>query len=178
MRGLASVGRIPPGAEVERSCKQPGSDDRHEQKTDRRAEKDPEVDAAALLRLLRPVMGHQRIGRERQQLVEEEQREQVRCERHPHGPRERDGEEDVETRLVLLVVTSHVADRIDRRDDPKEAGQQTEEQAEGLHLEREEDARKRLAEHQTRPLSPDRLRRQVGDEQEQNAGGDQGSCLA
>jgi hypothetical protein len=62
---------------------------------------------------------HERIGRERQHLVEQEQCDQVSGERNTHRRRERYGEHHVEARLVLFVVAAHVADRVQGIDDPQ-----------------------------------------------------------
>ena len=83
------------------------------------------------------LVGDQRIGRERQRLVEQEQREQVLGERDPDRAAERHGEADVESRLARLVVGAHVADRVDRVDDPQRGGDEREQHAERLDLEGE-----------------------------------------
>ena len=74
----------------------------------------------------------QRIGRERQRLVEQEQREQVLGEGDADGAAERDREADVEGGLARLGVGPHVADRIDRVHDPQRPSDQREQQAERL----------------------------------------------
>src|SRR3546814_4921680 len=72
------------------------SSDLHHLEADRGAEQQSEIDPPAALRLRGPLVHHQRIGRERQGLVEDEQREHVAGEGDAHGGGDRDGEADVE----------------------------------------------------------------------------------
>ena len=88
---------------------------------------------ASSFRLVR----HQRIGRERQSFVEQEQREQVLGESDPDRAAERYGKADVECGLTRLVVGAHVADRIDRVDDPQRGGDESEQHPQRLDLEGE-----------------------------------------
>ena len=88
-----------------------------------------EVDAPARARLGVAVVGDQRIGHQRQRLVEQEQGQQVGGEGDAHRRRQREREADVEAGLVRLVVGAHVADRIDRVDDPQPRGDQREQHA-------------------------------------------------
>ncbi len=93
---------------------------------------------------------HQRERAEREHLVEGEEREEVRRERHAHHRSYGHREEEVEPGLVLLVMAPHVADRIERRDDPQEGGDQREQQPERLDFERELDPRNHLEERDAR----------------------------
>ena len=137
---LRPPGQDAPDAEVERARKDPRPRDREEEERDGRGDEDPQIRAGALHRLPRPVVRDERVGRERQDLVEEEQREQVARERHAHGGADGDREADVEPRLVRLPVSPHVADRVDRSDDPEPGSHQGEEHAEGLQPEHEGEA--------------------------------------
>ncbi len=175
-RGL--VAQDTAGGEVERAGQRPGPYDRDELKTDGGAEQQAEVDAPGAARLCAAAVGDQRVGGKRQHLVEDEQREHVGGQRDAHGAGDGDGEADVEARLVLLVVAAHVADRVERGDDPQQARHQREQHAEGLHLERDGQPGQGLDQHQRR--APPRLEvgehRQHGEQQPGGAG--QGDALA
>ena len=107
------------GPEIERSGENPGGDDRRQKQQEGRAEQKHEINAAGANGFFVPFVGDQWIGRERQRLVEQKQREQILGERDPDRAAERHGETDVESRLARLVVGAHVADRVDRIDDPQ-----------------------------------------------------------
>ena len=55
-----------------------------------------------------------------QDLIERKKREEVCTECDTQCPSDRDREEEKEPRLVLLMVSTHVSDRVERSDDPKE----------------------------------------------------------
>jgi hypothetical protein len=80
-------------------------------------------------------MGDQRIGRQGQQFIENEQREQVARKRNTHGAAKRHGEETVERRLAPCVVAAQIANGIDRRHHPQEARQQGKHKTQRLNLE-------------------------------------------
>jgi len=136
-RGFRVHGEEPARRELRRPGDREGPGDRGEEKADRGAHQDAEVDAAPALRVFVALVGDEREGRERQDLVEDEQRKEVRgvgdAERRADG----DGEAHVKARLPRLVVAAHVADRIDRIDEPEPRGDQAEHRAEGLDLEGE-----------------------------------------
>jgi hypothetical protein len=94
---------------------------------------------------------HQRIGRDRQHFIEDEQGQQVGRERHAHGRHQRNRETGIEPGLVLLVVAAHVADRIDRIDDPQSRGKCSKQHAQRLYLEGDGQPWKHLDEVQLRP---------------------------
>ena len=64
----------------------------------------------------------QRVGDQTQHLVKDHQGEQVGRERPAHGGGERGGETGEKPGLGVLVQVPHVANGIDRRDDPQERG--------------------------------------------------------
>ena len=82
---------------------------------DRGTEQVGQVGASAGAGLAVLVVGDERVGREREHLVEEIEREQVAGEGDAEGGAEGDGEEGVEARLGVLLQAAHVADRIERR---------------------------------------------------------------
>ncbi len=88
---------------------------------DRRADQDSEVDPPGAFRLFGAGMRDQRKRRNRQHFVEHEQRQHVAGEGDAERARYGDGEAHVEPGLVLFMVSTHVADRIDRGDDPQKA---------------------------------------------------------
>ena len=152
---------------------EPGPHDGGEQEADGRAEQREQVDARAALGRRVALVRHQRIGRERQDFVEDEQREQVARHRDAHRAAEGDGEADVEARLVALAVPAHVADGVERVDDPQAAGDHGEQGAERLQLERKGEARNRFTDVQLRPRAGGDQQRQLDDDGEQrNRAGD------
>ncbi len=86
----------------------------------------------------------ERIGHEAQNLVEDHQREQIGREGTPDGGGETGGEAGEEAGLRVLVQVPHVADGIDRCDDPKERGNGGKHHAERIDTEGEGDARQDL----------------------------------
>ena len=90
------------------------------------------------------LVGDERIGRKRQRLVEQEQREQVLGEGDADRAAQRHGEADIVGGLPRLVVAPHVADGIDRVHDPEPGGNQRKEHSERLDLEREREPRHHL----------------------------------
>ena len=123
-------------------------------------------------------MCHQREGGERKDLVEDEQGEEIAGEGHSHHRGDREGEEEVETRLILLVVTPHVADRIGRGHDPEERGDEGEENAQRLGLERDRDSGDRLRQHHLRARAAAHRNVDPQDDREEDPGGDQTGRLA
>ena len=90
------------------------------------------------------LVGDERIGRKRQRLVEQEQREQVLGERDADGAAQRHGEAHIVGGLPRLVVAAHVADGIDRVHDPERGGDQRKQHSERLDLEGEREPRHHL----------------------------------
>ena len=163
--------------EVERPHLDPGPEDREELQQDRRRQQDPEVGPAGAPRLVGAAVSHQRIGGERQRLVEQEEREHVAGEGDADGAAERHREADVVAGPVALLVGADVADRIDRRRDPEERRDQREQHPE--RLEREGDGEPR---HDVEERDPGRFaghdrRRERDDQAEERDRGDHGDRL-
>ena len=76
------------------------------------------------------IVHHQRVRRQRQHLVEHEERREVAGERDPDRGRQAHGEARKIACLVRIVPGAHVANRIDRCDDPESGRHQRKEQAE------------------------------------------------
>ena len=138
-----------PLGELEGAGQVPGPEQGRQQEEERGAEQDAEIDAAAAAGGRGAPVGHQRVGREGQDLVGEEQREQVAREGDRQGGADGNGEEEEEPGLRGLVVAAHVPDRVAGGDDPQAGGDHGEQHAEGLDLEGELDAGKHL--HQACP---------------------------
>ncbi len=123
-------------------------------------------------------MRDERIRGQREHLVEQEQRDQVARERDAHGRRQRDGEHDVEAGLVPLLVAPHVADRVQRIDDPQARGEGREQHPEGLDAERQLDAGQQFRDRDTRPLSRHHRGQQSPHGGREPAGRHERHCLA
>ena len=136
------------------------------------------IDATGARGLRVLLVGNQRIGRDRQRLVEQEQREQVAGEGDSDGAAERDGEADVEYRLAWLVVGPHVADRIERVHDPQRRRHESEQQAERLDLQGERDAWQHLDDRHLRPRARQHRCEQAPNDGAKPAGGNQRHGLA
>ena len=94
-------------------------DDRRQQQADGCGQKDAEIDARATAGFIGLLVGDERVGGQRQHFIEDEKRQQIVCVGDAHGRAKRDGETGIEACLVLLVVAAHVADGIERCDDPQ-----------------------------------------------------------
>ena len=136
--------RMPPAREVERARDVPGRDHGDEAGTGSRCRAARRDRRARRASPRRAVVRDQRIGDQREHFVEQEQREQVGGEGDADRRGERQREADVEARLVRLAVAAHVADRVQRVDDPQPGGDQREQHAQRLDLERERQARQQL----------------------------------
>ena len=135
------------GDEVERPRNGPGADDRDQLQADGCPEKNAEIDPAGASRLVRTCMCNKGKGRYRQNFIEDEQGHHVAGERDADGRCDGDREEGVESRLVDLAMTSHVADGVDRRDNPQAAGEKGEHQAERFGGKPDRKARKRFGQN-------------------------------
>ena len=132
------------GPKIECPGRQGCQHDRRQQQADRSGQQNAEVDAPAPHRVPVAVMGHQRIGQDRQHFVENEQREEVGGEGNANRRPKGEGETDVETGLVRFPVAPHIADRVDRIDDPQKTRDRGEHHAERFDLEGDRDARNDL----------------------------------
>ena len=170
--------RRPPGDEVCRARECLDSDDRGQQQGHRSADQDGEVDAPCPPRRLVTLVRDQRIGREGQHLVEDEQREEVRSHRDAHDAEHGEAEADIEARLVRLALAAHIADREHRIDAPEHACHQGEKRAQGFETEGEFEPLKRPGEDELgRRAGPGAHRHRERDDDEANRG-DEGQRLA
>ena len=166
------------GRERQGAGQLPGPDHGQQQEAYRGAHQQPQVDTPAAARVVVAGMGDQRVGRQGQQLVEQEQRQHVGRQRDAHGRRDGDGEGDIETGLVVLVVGAHVADGIHRGDRPQEAGHQGEQHAQRLRRQRQGQSRQGLGQHQGRRRLRIHLPHQRHHQPEQQQAGQHGHGLA
>jgi len=132
-----------------------------------------------MLRRLGPVVGHQRVGGEGDGFVKNKEGENVGGKGDAHGPRNGEGEADVETGLVFFVVTTHIADRVQRGHDPQPRRHEGEKHPQRLDLECEIEAGQDLDNVEARP-APHHHRRQddFRDDGEERACGKEGRGLA
>ena len=139
------------GAEVHGAGVRPGPHDGEKLEPDGGPEQGAEVDPSRPPRLGGAGVGHERVGGQRQRLVEDEQGDEVVRERDPHGGPDGDREAGVEPRLVLLVMRPHVADGVDRGDEPQEPRHHREQHPERLDHQLERDPGHQRRENQARP---------------------------
>ena len=144
-RAQPSACHDPAGGEICGASGDERPDDRGQQQAHRGRHQEHEIDPALVAGLVVALVRDQRIGRNSQDLVEQEQREEVARERDPHGRRDGDGKADVERRLPWLVVPAHIADGIDRIDDPQRRGDAGEQHPQRLDRERNLDTAEDLA---------------------------------
>ena len=157
-------------AEVERAHLHPGPEDGEELQQDGGREQEAEIGPARAPRLLRAAVGDQRIGGKRQRLVEEEEGEHVAGEGDADGARQRRGEAGVVAGLVAFPVGADVADRIDRRHDPEERGDQREERAQRLEREGDRQPRHDVEEGDAGRIARHHRRRQRDHQAEEGYG--------
>ncbi len=124
--------RMPPGVKSSVPATMPVQAMAGRRRSGRGAEQHHQVEAAGLPRFERGAMGDERPGGEGEQLVEQEEREQVAGECDPHGRSDGERKADIEQRLAWRLLGPHIADRVDRVDDPQPGGDRGEEHAERL----------------------------------------------
>jgi hypothetical protein len=98
-----------------------------------------EIDVAGAQRLVGAAVHHQRIGRQRQQLVEQEKREQVAGEGDAHGRGDAQAEEAEKARAVRRAL--EVADGVDGGEQPQHRRQRHEQHGQRVGAQHEVDAR-------------------------------------
>ena len=101
-----------------------------EQEADRGRKQHPHIDASPRFSLRAAMVRNQRIGRKRQRLIAEKQRQHVAGKCRTQGTGDRQGEEGEEAGLIFLVMTPHVADGVHRGRHPQPSGDQRKERAE------------------------------------------------
>ena len=104
-----------------------------------------EVERARLHRLLGTAVHDQRESRQRQQLVEDEEREEIPRHRDAHGGGDADAEEAEEPAAARRAL--EVADRVQRGEQPQQSRERHEQQSEPVRLERDVEAGERLVAH-------------------------------
>ena len=166
------------GGEVDRAGQDPGRHDCWQQQDRRGAEQHDEIDSARPDGFGVGLVRDERIGRQRQRLVEQEQREQVLGEGDGHGGAERHCKADVVRCLARLVVGAHVADRIDRGDDPEGRGYDSEQESERLDLEGQGEAGDDLEVQRLRLGAGKDRRQQAEHDEKQGQRGQQRHALA
>src|SRR3989442_10350692 len=97
------------------------------------AQKIDDVLAGACLGLGRLLVTHQRIGDQGQGFIEQKQGEEIGGEGYPDGSGKGQSETGKVTGLRVLVERTHVADRVERGQDPEQRCPRRKEEAEGIH---------------------------------------------
>ena len=110
-------------------------------------------------------------------LIEREECEEIRTKGDAQSSGNGHGDEKEEPTLILLVVASHVPDRIKRRDRPKECGNQREEHSKRLDLERDLNTRNDFEEIESRPLASLHHGKQLIDVPERETTREKRHCL-
>ena len=104
-----------------------------------------EIDCSAFHRLVGTAMDDQREGRQRQQFVEDKEREQVGRHGDTHGGRDAQTEETEES--AAMRCTFEVTNGIERGEQPEDGREGDEQQAQGIGLERQVEAGQHLEAH-------------------------------
>ena len=104
-----------------------------QEQTEGSEEKVTEIGATTLAGFLVLHVGDQRIGRDRQHLIEKVNREQVGREGHAHGGAKRNAKKGIETSLGVLVQPTHIAYGVKRGGDPQHRGNRREGEPETIN---------------------------------------------
>ncbi len=155
-----------------------GPCDRRQQQADGGGHQHAEINASAKPRLFIPVMGDERESRQRQHFIENEEREQVRRESDPHGGGNRHCEAHEKACLMRFAVPAHIADGIDRIDDPQPARNHREHGAERLCFKCERQAADHVEQFDRRARAAGHRRKDLDRKREQHAARDQRRRLA
>ncbi len=126
---------------------------RKHEKSDRGGQQNPEVNPSAVASFFIAMVRDQWIGRDRHDLVGNKQREQVLCIRCSDGRENGEGKAAKESCLIVFVVTPHVADRVDRRQDPKPRGNEREKHPQRFDFECDLESGQPLTPHPFRTLA-------------------------
>ena len=137
-----------------------------------------QVLAARDNRLLGLAVRDEGIREERQQLVEEDEREQVLGQRHAHGRGDAQGESGEEPGLLVLVAAAHVADGVDAGQYPERGGEAAENHAGGVRAQRYLDAGRELEERALGGASVQGVGKHQEDDDQQCNRGDAGPTIA
>ena len=125
------------------------------------------------------MVGHQGVGGEGDRLIKDEESENICCKGDADGARDGQSEADVETSLVLFVVTPHVADRVQRGDDPQPRRHEGKQHPQRLDLECKLEARQDLDNVEARPAPRHHgWQDDFRDDREERAGSQEGRGLA
>ena len=103
-------------------------------------------------------MTHQRVRDERQSFIEQKQREEIGGEGHANRGGKSQSETGEVTCLRVLIERTHVADRIERRQDPEDRSSGGKEKAERIYAKRQVDAWENSEEHDFRHAAGDDIR--------------------
>ena len=156
----------------------PGPDDGQQQQTDGGAQQDAQIQPSGPHGLGRALVGDQRVGREGQRFVEDEQGQQIAGEGNADGAGDGDGETDVEPGLVLFLVAAHVADGIERIQRPQQRCHAGEGHAQRFHAQPQRQAGCELEQIHGGPGAGQHRRQQGQHDAEQQHRSQQGRTLA
>ena len=127
-----AVSHDPTGNKFQCSGECVGHHHGRKQQANRGAQEHPKVDAGPALGLLGPLVGNQRIGRQGEDLIEDEQREHVLREGNANGCKNCNRKAGKKSCLVFLAGTAHVTNCIDRGEYPKARCNQCEDHSKGF----------------------------------------------
>ncbi len=153
--------------EVEAAGQDVGQGDRQDQEAQRGAEQEAQIDPPGPARLGRAAMGDQRIGRQRQGLVEHQEGQKIAGERDAHGAGQRQREAGMEAALLGVAIGAQIADRIDCGRQPQAARDQGEHQPQRLGGQAKLKAWQHLDERLRRALAGRDRRQEVQHQAEQ-----------
>ena len=168
----------PAGHEIERAGNRIGPQNGRQQQPDRGQQQHQKIDARADPGLVIALVRDQRVGRDRQQFVEQEQREQIAGKGDAERGEDGNRKAGVERRLARLVVAAHVADRVAGIGDPQRRGDQRKQHAERLDLEADLEPRQYLKRRQGRCQAEKHLVGEHDHNGEQDARRDQRDAFA
>ena len=123
------------GDEIKPPGHQPDINHRRQQQNHRTADKNAHIEAAGIARCAAFLVGNKREGRKGQDLVENEQHKKIARPGNRHRGMHRHRVESREPRLVLFMIATHIADRIERRQNPQARGDKSENSAKRRHPE-------------------------------------------
>ena len=124
--------------------------------------------AGAAARIFIALVRNQRISRQGQHFVENEEREQVSGHCNAHSAEQCETEADIETRLIPFPVSAHIADGVNGVQNPQATGNHGKHGAERLKLERKFQTERDFRARKLKCFTGADADRQIHTENEQN----------
>ena len=133
---------------------------------------------AALVAFLVLVMGHERIGADADNLVEQIEGQQVIGEGAADGAEQGQGKAGVEARLLVLVEAPHVSRRIEDCDHPQERGGDGEDHGQRVGPQRDAQPRQQVEHAEIEMLPAKHVPNHRGRDDEERCGGNKRAGFA